>query len=100
MELLKDERYIYAVRKVGKTSDENSFDVYCGGREYRGKEVLFDFSDGNRIKIDGVTYSYGHDGINYVVYDKKRNRVIDSVRFDSSSGKAFERLQNRRKDGK
>lgn len=99
-ELLKDDRYIYAMRKVSETAEKNDSAVYCGGREYQDKEVLFDFSDGSRIKIDGVTYSYGLDGINYVVYDKKLNRVIDSVRFDSSSGKAFERLQNRRKDGK
>lgn len=96
-ELLKDDRYVYAVRKVGKISDEDNFNVYCGGREYYGKEIIFDFSDENRIKIDGVIYSYGLEGINYVVYDKNLNRVVDSVRFDSSNEKAFERLQNRRK---
>lgn len=99
-ELLKNDRYIYAVRKVSSASDKSDIAVYCGEREYQGKGIIFDFSDENRIKIEGVTYSYGLEGINYVVYDKNLRRVVDSVRFDSSSGKAFERLQNRRKDGK
>lgn len=98
-DLLKDNRYVYAVKYVGTSASSNiSEGVYCAGEKYVSDEITFDFSDDNTIKKDGVVYSYGLEGINYVVYDRKLGRIIDSVRFDFTTGKAYERLSNRKKD--
>ena len=44
------------------------------------------------VKIDGVEFGVNKRGLNFVVWDKHQDRVIDSVCFDTWNNKDFDRL--------
>lgn len=95
-EILENPKYSYAISVVdstSKNSDDNINNIFVKNRN----NIDFNFSDNGMISIDNVTYSYGLDGINYVVYDNELGRIIDSVRFDPQTGKAYNRISDRRK---
>ena len=61
------------------------------------KRVLFGIDTVNdvkyqRMEIDGVIYSPNSNGLNFVVYDKILNRVVDSVSFALDGTYTVDRL--------
>lgn len=89
--------YYCAITCVNASSDEfYNTQTLLHGQTVDREKSMFEFSNNGKIKIENVTYSYGLDGINIVAYDPILKRVVDSVRFDSETQKAYPRITERR----
>lgn len=54
-----------------------------GGESYTIRSGGYDYGDLSSIVIDGEEYARGQQGLNFVVYDKRTETVVDRVVFDT-----------------
>lgn len=83
----------YAVIRDGNVVEAHSTDAlsYAGtiegsGISYELSSAGFEAGNNCSVKIDGVDYSVGKRGLNFVLYDTKEGRVLDAVAFDTCEG--------------
>lgn len=75
----------YAVLSDGQTEEYIGYDQrVCSGSIRNGK-TTFEITGGGSILIDGEEVSRQKEGLNIVVYHNVKNRVLDSVCFDTST---------------
>ncbi len=68
-----------------KGSEYVSYEGVIGDATVSVESGIADYGDYASITINGVNYAKNYKGLNIVVYDKKSNRVVDSVAFDLTS---------------
>lgn len=77
--------YYYAVLSGGQTEEYIGYDPKTYSSSIRNGLTTFDITGDGSIIIDGNEESLQNEGLNIVIYHNGKNRVLDSVCFNTST---------------
>jgi hypothetical protein len=75
---------IKVMEKLGGVDEDVCFNQYVGEYHFRVESNPFNSSNSVSIQIDEKEYSTNLTGLNFVVWDKKEGKLIDSCCFDTN----------------
>lgn len=79
--VIEDGNVIY--ENLGKDNEPSVYQAKVGGHDVHVTSRIYKNGNESIIKIDESNYSLNRRGLNFVVYDKVNNRLIDAVTFDT-----------------